>query len=62
MCPRVIFADWCPSIRDHASTFTPELIEIDAQEWRRSCGVMSCTPALLTARVNHPVEDFERGK
>ena len=55
----MIFADLCPGIRDNANTFTPELIAIEAQEWRRSCGVMACTPALLTARVNHPFEDSD---
>jgi hypothetical protein len=33
----VTFADLCPSIRDKARTFTPELMAIDAQICRRSC-------------------------
>jgi hypothetical protein len=41
----VIFADWWPSIRDNANTFTPELIEIDAHVWHRPCGVIVCTLA-----------------
>jgi integrase len=33
----VILADRCPSIRDRANTFTPELMAMDAHVWRRSC-------------------------
>ena len=52
----------CPSIRADDSTFTPELIARDAQEWRKSCGVIFCTLARFTAPANHPSSDFGRGR
>ena len=45
------FADWWPSIRDNANTFTPELIEIDAHVCRRS----------VAARYHQiPLHEFQR--
>ena len=58
----MIFAEVFPSIRDNANTFTPELIEIEAQEWRRSWGVIFCTMARFTAPANHPPLDFGLGR
>jgi hypothetical protein len=58
----VTLAEVCPSIRDNANTFTPELIAIEAQEWRRSQGVIFCTFARFTAPANHPPSDFGRGR
>ena len=49
-----------PSIRCSASTFTPADTASDAHVWRRSCGVIFCTLAFLTAAWNHPVDDFGR--
>ncbi len=37
---------------------TPELIAIDAQLCRKSCGVIFCTLARFTAPANHPSSDF----
>jgi len=54
----VTFADACPSMRCSARTLTPADTASDAQVWRRSCGVMGCTPARLTAAANHPSADF----
>ena len=52
---------WCAQASvANASTFTPALTASDAQVWRRSCGVMSCTSARFTAAWNHPVDDFGR--
>ena len=56
------FAEVCPSIRDNAKTFTPELIAIEAQECRKSWGVIFCTLARFTAPANHPPTDFGRGR
>lgn len=56
------FAEVCPSIRDSANTFTPELIAIDAQLCLKSCGVIFCTLARFTAPANHPPTDFGRGR
>ena len=47
-------AEVCPSIRDIAKTFTPELMAIEAQEWRRSWGVIFCTFARFTAPAHVP--------
>jgi hypothetical protein len=45
----------------HPCTFTPADTANDAQVWRRSCGVTVCVPAAVTARLNHPLDDFGRG-
>src|SRR4051812_26712586 len=47
-------------MRCSARTLTPALTASDAHVCRRSCGVMSCTFALLTADVNHPPSDLGR--
>jgi HK97 family phage major capsid protein len=43
-----------PSIRATASTFAPADTASDAQVCRKSCGVIGCTPARLTAPANQP--------
>jgi hypothetical protein len=50
----VTFAEVCPSIRCRANTFTPALMAAEAQMWRRSCGVIACTFARLTAVAKPP--------
>jgi hypothetical protein len=45
----------CVPQHPRANTFTPALIANEAQVWRKSWGVMACTPARFTAARNHPV-------
>jgi hypothetical protein len=47
--PNVTLGSSCPIDRANAVTFTPALIEMDAQSWRKSCGLIFSTSAGLTA-------------